>query len=81
MITQGGVSGSGDSPENIETFSSLLLSLGDGFGLGWFNMQALVNCILLSIIPLVLGGRTSGAAVDREDHCNILGDNHRDLER
>lgn len=70
----------GFSPENVETFSSLLLSLGDGFGLGWFNMQALVNCILLSIIPLVLGGRTSGAAVDREGHCNFLGDNHRDLE-
>lgn len=44
-------------------------------------MQDLVNCILLSIIPLVLGGRTSGAAVDRKGHCNVLGDNHRDLER
>lgn len=43
------VSDSGFSLENVETFSSLLLSSGDGFGLGSFNTQALVNNILLSI--------------------------------
>lgn len=45
----------GFSPENVETSSSLLLPLSDGFGLGWFNMQAFGKTASCSLWYLCFG--------------------------